>query len=208
MALCSTCGAECPVEPLCDACAAQVTKQAGTAAIAGFTLLRQMGTGRFGASYLGYTAEGVTAVKVLHAKPASAEVAQRFLFGAANASAVSGPTVARLLTAGQLADGRLYLVHEYGGDQSLADVLRSHGRLSPPHALDVCAEVAEALAAAHERGINHRDLKAANVGLWLDEDQSELVRVLDSTTWHVFKRSGLHESGPVPLSSAATASPE
>src|SRR3954464_2363789 len=131
MASCSTCGSDCPVEPLCDACAARVAKQAGTAAIAGFVLLRQMGTGRFGASYLGYTPEGVAVVKVLHARPSSPEVTQRFLAGAGNASQVVGPTVARLLTAGQLPDGRLYLVHEYGGDQSLADVLRSHARLSP-----------------------------------------------------------------------------
>src|SRR5438128_12444870 len=123
---------------------------------------------------------------MLHAKPKGPEVAPRFLAGAAVAAQVSGPTVARLLTAGQLADGRLHLVSEYGGDQTLADVLRAEGRLSPPRALDVCAELAEGLHAAHQRGILHRDLKAANVGLWLDEDGGELVRLLDLTTWHLF----------------------
>ena len=209
MSQCSSCGAECaPDQPLCEPCASGVLAQVGVASVAGFQLLRQLGAGRYGTSWLSYCAQGVVVVKILSSRAATADGARRFLAEAFTASKISAPTVARLLTAGQLKDGRLYLVYEYGGDQSLGDVLRAQARLSPPRALDMCAEIADGLAVAHAQGIVHRDLKAANVGIWIDEDGSELVRLLDLPTWAIHTRAGLHEPGALPLSSAATASPE
>jgi eukaryotic-like serine/threonine-protein kinase len=56
-----------------------------------------------------------------------------------------------------------YVVMELLSGPSLAHVLTTAGPPPVPTALRICAEVASALAAAHEQGIVHRDVKPANV---------------------------------------------
>ena len=215
MALCSACGAPytsaVPTQELCDSCSGLAPAEASplaSATVAGFKLVRQAGAGRFGTSWLGEAPEGWAVVKLLHDFATDGQHVERFLDAAAEASLVRAPNLAGLLTAGALPGGHLFVVYEFGGDDTLADVLRSQARLSPPRALDVCAEVAEGLAALHAQDILHRDLKAANVALWLDEDNSEMARLLDAATAHVVTRAKLRGAAPLPLSSAATTSPE
>ena len=56
-----------------------------------------------------------------------------------------------------------YLVMELLSDPTLADLLRERGTLTVPQAADVARQVAEALAAAHARGVVHRDVKPSNI---------------------------------------------
>ncbi len=60
-------------------------------------------------------------------------------------------------------DGRPWIVMELVDGRSLADVLRDDGPLDPREAARICAAVAGALRAAHDHGIQHRDVKPANV---------------------------------------------
>ena len=71
-------------------------------------------------------------------------------------------------------DGSCYLVLEYVPGVTLSERLRD-ARLSPKEALRIGAQIAEALAAAYEQGVIHRDLKPGNV--ILDADGN--VKVLD-----------------------------
>ena len=71
-------------------------------------------------------------------------------------------------------DGVRFLVLELVPGETLAERLKA-GPLEVPEALRVCAQIAEALEAAHERGVIHRDLKPANVKV-TPEGQ---VKVLD-----------------------------
>jgi serine/threonine protein kinase/tetratricopeptide (TPR) repeat protein len=72
------------------------------------------------------------------------------------------------------ADGVLYLVMELVPGQTLAERLHS-GRMPLDETLRVCSQLAEALGAAHQRGIAHRDIKPANIKLTPDGR----VKILD-----------------------------
>ncbi|MEV6731338.1 serine/threonine-protein kinase [Streptomyces sp. NPDC051364] len=60
-------------------------------------------------------------------------------------------------------DDRPWIVMELIRGQSLADLLRAEGPLAPRHAAHIGAEVLSALRAAHAVGVEHRDVKPANV---------------------------------------------
>ncbi|MFI8391447.1 serine/threonine-protein kinase [Streptomyces sp. NPDC085540] len=60
-------------------------------------------------------------------------------------------------------DDRPWIVMELIRGQSLADLLRAEGALTPRYAAHIGAEVLGALRAAHAVGVEHRDVKPANV---------------------------------------------
>src|SRR5262245_35787003 len=70
----------------------------------------------------------------------------------------------------------VYIAYEYVPGRTLREVIRSGG-ISDEEAVEVAAQVLDALAHAHRAGIVHRDVKPANILL---EDRDELaVRLLD-----------------------------
>jgi hypothetical protein len=75
---------------------------------------------------------------------------------------VSHPNVCRVHDVVE-AGGHRFIAMEYVDGEDLASLLRRIGRLPAQKATDVARDLAEGLAAAHDRGIVHRDLKPANV---------------------------------------------
>jgi tRNA A-37 threonylcarbamoyl transferase component Bud32 len=107
------------------------------------------------------------AVKVLspqHLSDASSR--QRISAEARAAAGLSHPHVASVYDYGEALGATdqpvPYVVMELLTGRSLAQLLHD-GPLKPRQAMHICAEVAAALAAAHEKGIVHRDVKPANV---------------------------------------------
>ncbi|HEX8004319.1 MAG TPA: Stk1 family PASTA domain-containing Ser/Thr kinase [Mycobacteriales bacterium] len=103
------------------------------------------------------------AVKVMHASLAEDEAfVERFRSEAKSAARLSHPGVVAIYDQGEDA-GRVYLVMEHVTGTTLRALLREHGRLSPAQALEIAEGVLLALAAAHEAGLVHRDVKPENV---------------------------------------------
>ncbi|MEO7455250.1 MAG: serine/threonine-protein kinase [Gemmatimonadaceae bacterium] len=150
-----------------DAVAVALQDALGTRVI----LIRAIGEGGMGRVYLARDPQlkRFVAVKVLVQSPtADAEAHARFQREAQAIAAVSHPNVVAIYGVGELPDGRPYFIMQYVSGGSMAERLASSGPLPVEMAEGVIGDVAAALAAAHRRGIVHRDVKPANV-LW-DED--------------------------------------
>lgn len=85
------------------------------------------------------------------------------------------PNIVGLHWAGALSNGLPYFVMEYVAGTSMADKLKAEGTLSVPEARRALAGVAWALAAAHRRGILHRDVQPANVLYQEETDRAMLA---------------------------------
>lgn len=94
---------------------------------------------------------------------ADAVFVERFRREARAAAAIEHPNILPVYETGETEDGRLYMAMRLvrGGD--LASLLREQGRLEPGAAVHILAQVADALDAAHDDGLVHRDVKPANV---------------------------------------------
>jgi serine/threonine-protein kinase len=91
------------------------------------------------------------------------DFAQRFVREARAAARLAHPNVVAVYDQGE-DNGVLFLAMEYvEGRHTLRDVIREQAPLSPVRALAVMEEMLRALAAAHETGIVHRDVKPENV---------------------------------------------
>jgi eukaryotic-like serine/threonine-protein kinase len=88
----------------------------------------------------------------------------RFKREAQAAASLSHPNIVGVYDTGT-EDGTHFIVMEYVDGRTLRDVIRAEGPLYPERAAEICADVCSALAAAHARGLIHRDIKPGNVML-------------------------------------------
>jgi YVTN family beta-propeller protein len=92
----------------------------------------------------------------------------RFSSEAELAVSLEHPNVVPIYDAGDI-DGRLYLAMRYVEGTDLRVILHAEGALDKDRALAVARQVANALDAAHAKGLVHRDVKPSNVLLDADE---------------------------------------
>jgi serine/threonine-protein kinase len=90
------------------------------------------------------------------------EAKARFLKEARISGRLQHPNIVTVFDVGE-DQGTLYLAMEYVSGGSLAQKLGVAGALSVTDRVRLVAEVADALAHAHERGVIHRDIKPANI---------------------------------------------
>lgn len=137
------------------------------------------------------------AIKVLlpqHAQ--NDEVLQRFFNEARAANVIEHPSIVQVSDCGQLPDGTAYLIMEYLRGETLAERLQRQQavgqRMRLSEALRIADQLADALAAAHEKAIVHRDLKPANVMLVTDPavQGGERIKVLDFGIAKLLQRQG------------------
>jgi hypothetical protein len=89
----------------------------------------------------------------------------------------------------------VYIAYEYVPGRTFREALRS-GELNDASSIEACAQVLEALAHAHARGIVHRDVKPSNV--LLAEGREVSVRVLDFGLAQIQQAETLTAQGDVP----------
>jgi serine/threonine-protein kinase len=87
---------------------------------------------------------------------------ERFLHESRLAASIDHRGILPVYAAGE-ADGELYLATRYVSGTDLRALLETDGPLAPERALALVEQVADALDAAHERGLVHRDVKPGNV---------------------------------------------
>jgi hypothetical protein len=138
--------------------------------------------------------ERTVAVKLLRPEYSDhPETIDRFRKEARNAGALSNSHVAQVYDYGRSGpDGSPYLVLEYVDGPSLADIL-AVDPIEPVRALDVIAQAAEGLAAAHKAGVIHRDIKPGNI-LISSEGQ---VKVTDFGIAHAAGQAPVTQPGLV-----------
>ncbi|MBM3660129.1 MAG: Stk1 family PASTA domain-containing Ser/Thr kinase [Actinobacteria bacterium] len=103
------------------------------------------------------------AVKVLFPEFArDPSFVERFRREAQNAASLNHPNICAVYDWGQ-ERGTYYIVMEYVEGRSLRDIIRAEGQVPAVAAARIAAELADALAFAHRRGVIHRDVKPGNV---------------------------------------------
>lgn len=147
------------------------TVESKTAALWGYDLVpgyrevRQLGSGRTGRVLLAtYQSTGAyVAIKYLNATlRRDTEFMDRFRSDTHHLVEIDDPNVVRLYEYVETST-RAALVTELVDGVSLRTLLAEHGRTSPEAALAVVKSTLLALAAAHERGVPHRDVKPDNI---------------------------------------------
>ncbi len=91
------------------------------------------------------------------------EFIERFRREAQSAAALSHPNIVSIFDRGEADDGTYYIAMEYLPGGTLKDRILKRGALPPRTSAAVALQIAEALRAAHERNVVHRDIKPHNI---------------------------------------------
>ena len=131
-----------------------------------FRIEREIGTGGMGTVYLAthLGLERPVAVKIIKREFAGdADVADRFLREARTMAKLHHHHAAMIFDAGNLPDGRHFIVMEFVEGETLSQVLAREGRFTPSRAIEIATQICDVLEEAHRLGIIHRDLKPSNI---------------------------------------------
>src|SRR5947199_6495482 len=129
-----------------------------------YEIISSAGTGGMGEVYRARDTrlDRIVAIKIISGDVTKvAELRQRFEREARAISSLSHPHICALHDIGEV-DGTEYMVMEFLEGECLADRV-ARGPLPPEQVLRYGMEIADALDAAHRRGVIHRDLKPANI---------------------------------------------
>ena len=141
-----------------------------------YEIMSQLGAGGMGEVYRARDTrlERIVAIKVLpEALANDADRLQRFEQEARSLSTLSHPNLLAIYDVGTQ-NGLHYLVSEFLEGQTLRDRMAA-GSIPQRKASEYALQIANGLAAAHDKGIVHRDLKPENIFVTRDEH----VKILD-----------------------------
>jgi tRNA A-37 threonylcarbamoyl transferase component Bud32 len=137
----------------------------GREAVPGYEVLGERGRGGMGVVYRARQVglnRTVALKMVLGGGRADRQELIRFLAEAEVAASVAHPNVVRVFDYGE-SHGRPFMALEFVSGGSLNQKLKASGPLPPNEAAELVRRIADGVAAAHDRGVVHRDLKPGNV---------------------------------------------
>jgi serine/threonine protein kinase len=115
----------------------------------------------------------VAVKQVGHLPGESAPDLARAMREARSSAPLNHPNVVSIYDAIEEGD-HIWLVMEYVPGRTLAQLMSQDGRLTPERAAGIGAQVADGLAAAHDRGTVHRDVKPGNI-LVTEDDSAKIA---------------------------------
>jgi tetratricopeptide (TPR) repeat protein len=158
-----------------------------------YELLKLLGEGGMGSVYKARDVELDREVALKVIKPELAnhpEILQRFKQELILARQVTDRNVIRIFDIGEA--GKIkFITMEYMEGENLHQILKARGKLELAEAVDIMAQVASGLAAAHREGIIHRDLKPGNIM----RDTSGRVVVMDFGLARTLAGDGMTRAG-------------
>src|SRR5215469_648488 len=134
--------------------------------IAHYRIIRKLGSGGMGLVYEAEDSKLGRRVALKFLKDASSHNAaamERFLREARAASALNHPGISTIYAIEEC-DGHTFIAMELLEGESLDKALH-RGTTPVARSVEICVDVADALSAAHKKGIVHRDIKPANIFL-------------------------------------------
>jgi len=164
-----------PIPTPFESSAARIPEQIGP-----YRILELLGEGGMGSVYKAEQRAGVrrtVAVKVIKSSGSGADVLARFDAERQALARMDHPNIARVLHAGQTAEGQPYLVMEYVPGIPIT-TFADQNKLPISQRLELFMLVCSAISHAHTKAIIHRDIKASNVLAYM-ADGKATVKVID-----------------------------
>lgn len=161
-----------------------------------YEVLEILGRGGFGVVFRAFDdkLQRVVAIKVLSPSMAATSPARRrFLREARSAALIQHENVVRIHDTGE--EPLPFLVMEFVPGETLQQRLDRAGPLEVAEALKIARQVAEGLAAAHEKGLIHRDIKPSNI--LIDGSPQRQVKITDFGLARAADDASLTRSGVV-----------
>src|ERR687895_704638 len=154
-----------------------------------YRIVRPLGSGGMADVYLAHddVLDRDVALKIMSGRYSTDdEFVERFRREAQSAAALSHSNIISIYDRGTSEDGTYYIAMEYLPGGTLKDRILKRGALPPQMAAEVALQIAEALQAAHKRGIIHRDVKPRNILITDSGDVKVtdfgIARAADATT--------------------------
>ena len=118
-------------------------------------------------------------VKLIHPELSSPDLVERLRVEAQTLAQLSHPNLVEVTDLGATPAGRPYMVLERLIGRSLADEVKKRTFLPVQEAVDVACDILDALGAAHEQGVVHRDVKLDNVFLHQPKLGPRVTKLID-----------------------------